>query len=219
MAERPPKRAYHSPRRQQQAEQTRRQILEAARRLFTVRGYTATTLPAIAREADVSSATVTAIFGTKTALLQALIGMVVRGNAGEAPLVQQSWWQDMLAEPDPRRLLRRFAAISRQVQSRSADVYEITRGAATAEPEIAELLHAQALRRLQDTRAVAEALARTGALEGEESVEQAADILWVLSSASNFRLLVSERGWSEERYEEWLATCLTASILGTGETP
>src|SRR5947209_10504132 len=138
MAERQSKRRYHSPQRQQQAERTRRQILDAARRLFAARGYTATTLPAIAEEAGVAAPTVTAVFGTKVALLHALIQMGVRGNAGQAPLVQQPWWQDMLAEPDPRQLLRWFAGINRQIQQRSADIYEITRGAATAEPEIAQ---------------------------------------------------------------------------------
>jgi TetR/AcrR family transcriptional regulator, regulator of autoinduction and epiphytic fitness len=208
------KRSYHSPRRQQQAEQTRRHILETARQLFAVHGYTATTLPAIAREAGVSAPTVTAIFGTKVALVHALIQMVVRGNAGEAPVGKQSWWLEMLAEPDPRQLLRRYAAICRQIQERSADVYEITRGAATAEPEIAELMRAQAGRRREDARSVAEALARKDALDGAESIDRAADIIWALPSAYTYSLLVSERGWSGEQYEEWLASSLINSVLG-----
>jgi AcrR family transcriptional regulator len=213
MTDRVTKRSYHSPRRQHQAEQTRRHILEAARRLFTVHGYTATTLPTIAREAGVSAATVTAIFGTKVALLHALIQMVVRGNAGESPLREQSWWLEMLAETDPRQQLRRYAAICRQIQERSAEVYEITRSAANAEPEIAELLRAQAVRRQEDARSLAETLARKGALDGPESINRAADIIWVLTSAYTYRLFVSERGWSGEQYEEWLASSLTHSIL------
>ncbi|MBV9282547.1 MAG: helix-turn-helix transcriptional regulator, partial [Chloroflexi bacterium] len=115
MGQRGEKRPYHSPRRQEQARRTRRQILEAARRLFAARGYAATTLPAIAREAGVSAPTVTAVFGTKSALLEALIQLVVRGDTDEAPVVERSWWRAMLEEPDPERQLRRQAAITRQI--------------------------------------------------------------------------------------------------------
>lgn len=219
MSEQPTKRPYQSLQRQQQAEQTRRQILEAARRLFGAHGYSATTLPAIAEEAGVSAPTVTAVFGTKRALVHALIQMGVRGNAGETPVVDQPWWQDMLGESDPLCLLRRFARINRQIQERSADIYEITRGAATAEPEIAGLLRAQAVRRQQDTRSVAEALAAMGVLEGEDRLDRAADILWVLSAAYTYRLFVSERNWSGEQYEDWLALSLINSILNARPGP
>ena len=47
------RRAYNSPRRQQQAAATRRTILEAAERLFLQDGYPATTMEAIAAEAGV----------------------------------------------------------------------------------------------------------------------------------------------------------------------
>ena len=194
-------------------DRTRRQILEAARCLFATRGYAATTLPAIAREAGVSAPTITAVFGTKSALLDALIGMVVRGDAAEAPLIEQSWWQEMLTEPDPRRQLRRQAAIARQIHERSADVFEIVRGAATADPEIAAILTERAARRLEDARSVAESLARKGALRGNMTADQATDVIWVLTAAYTYRLLVTERGWSPDQYEEWLASCMIHSVL------
>lgn len=211
------RRPYHSPKRQQQAEQTRRQILEAARRLFAGRGYTATTLPAIAREAGVSAPTVTAVFGTKPALLQALIGLTVRGDAGGEPLVQRSQWQEMLAEPDPGDVLRRFAALGRRIHERSADVFDIMRSAAS-EPEIAEMLRAQAARRLDDVRSLAEALARKDALS-DMNPKRAADIIWVLGSAGNYRLLTAERGWTPDEYEVWLASSLINSVLDIHQTP
>ena len=65
------KREYDSSRRQRQAAQTRADILQAARRLFSERGYAATTIEAIAAEAEVAEATVYAGFGSKRGILLA----------------------------------------------------------------------------------------------------------------------------------------------------
>jgi AcrR family transcriptional regulator len=48
------RRKYYSPLRADQAEQTRRRILEAGFRLFVDRGYAGTTIAAVAEEAGVS---------------------------------------------------------------------------------------------------------------------------------------------------------------------
>src|SRR5579859_2420767 len=158
------KRRYHSPQRQQQALLTRRNLLEAARRLFAAQGYAATTLPAIAREANVSPPTVTAVFGTKAGLLTDLINLMVRGDAESPPLAERPWWQAMLTDPDPRRQLALHATNIRHIHERSADVAEIVRGAATADPEIAAMLRQLASARLMDARMVARSLDEKQAL-------------------------------------------------------
>src|SRR5487761_905337 len=65
------KRDYDSSRRRRQAAQTRADILAAAQRLFAERGYAATTIEAIAAQAEVSEATVYAGFGSKRGILLA----------------------------------------------------------------------------------------------------------------------------------------------------
>jgi AcrR family transcriptional regulator len=187
--------------------------VEAAHRLFAAQGYAATTLPAIAREAGVSAPTVTAVFGTKAALLEALINLGVRGDAAAAPLVERPWWREMLAETDPRRQLRLHAANMRRIQEGSADIAEIVRGAATADPEIAAMLKERHAQRLADTRLVAQSLGRKQALAPGMTVAKAGDLVWALSGAEVYRLLVVERGWSSDEYEQWLATALAASLL------
>ncbi len=207
------KRRYHSPQRQLQAELTRRKLLDTARRLFATNGYAATTLPAIARETGVSAPTITAIFGTKAALLTALVQLVVGGDQEPAPLIERPWWHAMLAEPDARRLLAVFAAHGRQIHERSADVAAIMQGAATADPEIAAMIRQLAEGRLRDTKTIAAALAGKGALASEVSVEQAADIIWALGSHDLYRMFVSERGWTPQQYEKWLAASLIHDLL------
>ncbi len=208
-----PKRRYHSPQRQQQAELTRRKLLDAARHLFATQGYAATTLPAIAREAGVSPPTVTAVFGTKARLLNDLINLMVRGDSESLPLAQRPWWQAMLAEPDPRRQLMLHATNVRHIHERSADVAEIVRGAATADPEIASMLHQLADGRLTDARMVAQSLAEKQALAAEVTVKRATDVLWALCSHDLYRMLVVEQHWPPEDYERWLASSLIRSVL------
>jgi TetR/AcrR family transcriptional regulator, regulator of autoinduction and epiphytic fitness len=207
------KRPYHSPQRQQQAQLTRRKLLVAARRLFAMQGYAATTLPAIAREAGVSAPTVTAVFGTKAGLLDALINLEVRGDAESPPLTERAWWQAMLSEPDPRRQLALHAVNVRHIHQRSADVAEIVRGAATADPEIAALLRQRADGRLDDARMVAQSLYDKGALAPGVTLQWATDVLWAMSSHDTYWMLVRERGWPAEEYERWLASSLIHSLL------
>ncbi len=211
------RRRYHSPRREQQAEETRRTILDAARRLFAARGYVTTTLPAIAREAGVSAPTVTAAFGTKLRILDALIRVEVRGDEAPTPLAARPQWREMLREPDPVRQLRLCAANLRRIQERTTDIFEIVRGAATAEPEIANLRRSLNAQRLEDKRLLAESLSSKEALRPGLTDAQATDLLWALGSADLYRMLVADRGWSPEQYEQWLASSLVYSLLGQNQ--
>ncbi len=207
------KRSYRSPRREEQARETRQRIVAAAERLFASHGYAATTLPSVAQEAGVSPATITVAFGTKPALLDALIKSTARGDEAPEPLAQRSWWQEMLLEPDSARQLRLFAAIVRRIHDRTTDIAEIVRGAAAADPEIAAMRQRLGESRLQDNREVAESLAHKRALAAGITVEQATDLIWTLTSADVYRMLVVDRGWPADRYEGWSESTLVHSIL------
>src|ERR671937_2858840 len=99
------KRRYESPRRREQAAATRRQILDAAQRLFEQQGYAATTMAAIAREAGVALKTVYVAFETKSGLLRALWHLLLRGDEGDAPVSERPWYREAIEEPDPERQL------------------------------------------------------------------------------------------------------------------
>ncbi len=211
------RRRYHSPRRQQQAEATRREILEAAHRLFADRGYVATTLPAIAQEAGVSAPTVTAAFGTKLAILDALIRVEVRGDEAPTPLAARPYWQEMLREPDPVGQLRLCATNLRHIHEKTTDFFEIVRGAATAEPEIAALRRSLSSQRFEDKHLLAQSLGSKQALRPNLTVVQATDLLWTIGSADVYQMLVVDRGWVPKQYEEWLASALVHSLLGRNQ--
>ena len=58
---------------------SRREILEAAHRLFVERGYVATSIPAIAAEAGVAVQTIYNTVGAKREVLGGVIELAVRG--------------------------------------------------------------------------------------------------------------------------------------------
>src|SRR3954451_11361104 len=92
-------RSYHSPRRREQAAATRRQILEAAERLFREQGYAATTIAAIAGAAGVALKTVSLAFETKSGVVRALWHVSLRGEDDGVPVPQRAWYRTVLAEP------------------------------------------------------------------------------------------------------------------------
>src|SRR6266511_3307820 len=123
-------RRYNSPRRRAQAAATRREILEAAQRLFEQRGYAPTTMAAIAAEADVALKTVYVTFETKSGVLRALWNLLLRGDREDLPVAQQEWYREVLEEPDPERQLRLNARNSRLGKVRLAAVLELIRSPA-----------------------------------------------------------------------------------------
>ena len=104
------RRPYTSRLRKEQATATRLQILEASRRLFTDLGYTGTTVEGIAREADVSTETVYAVFGTKKNVLSRLVEMAVLGDERSIPLMERPGPREVRRQTDQRAQLRLFAA-------------------------------------------------------------------------------------------------------------
>jgi len=80
-----PRRAYDSHRRREQADATRRAVLDAARELFVHGGYAGTTIVAIAARAQVSAETVYARFRNKRTILSELIDVVMAGDDAPVP--------------------------------------------------------------------------------------------------------------------------------------
>src|SRR5882757_6518498 len=114
-------RRYESPRRREQAEATRRHILETAQRLFEGQGYLSTTMTAIADEAGVSAKTVYLAFETKGGLLRALWHFVLLGDDDyESAVARSNWYREVLDEPDAVRQLQLNARNSTIVKTRAA---------------------------------------------------------------------------------------------------
>jgi len=191
--------------RQRQALMTRRLIVDAARKLFLERGYTVTTMEAIAQEAGVAVSTVYAIYENKRTILRA---------------IREAWHEQTRAreineearrEPDPERRLEMVAHASRRQWEAGGSLVAIYQGAAAADREAA----AELKEALRGRRAVLDRVVEgmEEALRASLETNQAAALLRALCRAEVYRELVDESGWSPDEYESWLGETLKEQLL------
>ena len=207
------KRRYESPRRRAQAAETRRQILEAAQRLFEEQGYAATTMATIAAEAGVALKTVYVAFETKSGVLRALWHLLLRGDEDNVPVGERQWYRAVIEEPDPERQLRLTARNSRAVKERAGAVFGVIRSAAPVDADIAALWSRIQAEFYDNQRAIVEELQKKKALRADLDVTRATDILWTLNHPDVWLLLAGERGWTPEQYERWFGDTICAQLL------
>jgi len=201
------KRPYHSRARQRQAEETRQRILSAARELLASRGYAGTTLESIAEAAEVSPKTVSAVFGSKRAIL----AEVVNPNAFDTHV--QQLLGELRATPDSGRRVSLVVQITRQVYESLVLELELLRTAGGVAPELADLARHIEVRRRQNQARLVAYLHEQGTLRHGLSPEEATDVLWALTSYDLYRMLVVEQRWPPDRYEMWLAHLLIQNLL------
>ncbi|MFZ2099425.1 MAG: TetR/AcrR family transcriptional regulator [Oricola sp.] len=208
-----PPRAYRSPLRAAQAQQTRQSILDAARALFITKGWVGTTIAAIAADASVSNETVYSVFGAKRAILQTLISDAVRGHSPDVPLLQQETPSAIAAATDPRRQIALFARDIAGVLSRVAPLMAVLRAAAETEPKLAGLYRQIHEGRRANLAFVAEALVRNGPLREGMDVNAATATIWRLASPDLFLLMRDVEGVDGDGYATWLEQSLVALLL------
>ena len=208
-----PKRPYNSTRRLEQARETRRQIIAAARRMFIEHGYVGATIESIAQEADVAPETVFAIFGNKRTILANLVAVSVGGDDQPIPLLQRAGPQTVLREQDAVQQIHLFAQDISGILERVAPVFVIMRMAAKTEPDIADLLKNILGERLRNLGVFVERLSTRGPLREGLDIPTATEIVWTITSPEVYSLLTVDRQWSKERYVGWLGDSLVRLLL------
>jgi AcrR family transcriptional regulator len=200
--------------RRRRGEDTRRKIEEAAGRLFTSRGYEATTMQAIADEAGVHVQTIYLAYGTKASVLAAAATRLVAGDEdpGSHP-GQRRWVREIVGTPDPRRKLRLYVRHVREVTPRVVGLIDTLRAGAPSDADVAGFLAQMLQGRHEGPYALLEPLASAGQLRPGLTRSAAADITYALASPDTFRALVHDRGWSWSRAETWITAELCRSLL------
>ena len=190
--------------RQRQAEETRLQIAQAARSLFAERGYAATTIAAIADEADIPAPTIYSAFGSKAKILEK-ITRIWMTDAQTVSIAEAS-----LAEPDPAQQLRMFAELNRRQLEVGWDVIAIYQEAARSDPQMAAVLKGVLASREGEIRKLIRAIKPH--LKAGLSIDAALDVCLALSVPEIYRTLM-ERDWTPRRYQTWLGDLLVDQLL------
>jgi TetR/AcrR family transcriptional regulator, regulator of autoinduction and epiphytic fitness len=209
------KRRYASTHRQEQAGQTRKAVLDAAAELFVDPGYAATPLTAIATQAGVAIQTVYKVFGSKKALLSALVDVTVAGDDEPVALAERQFVEDIAALTDARAKLARYAQHLAETHARQAQVMLALASAATADPDAAAIWHKNLDERRRGMTMFATELASTGQLRPDQTVDTVVDVLWLAMDVRNYDWLVRERHWSPDRFQRWYVDTVAAAVLTT----
>ena len=215
----PVKKPYHSALRAAQARATRRAIVDAAARLFTERGYGATTIDAIAEAAGVSRKTVFTSVGGKTEALKLAMDWAIVGDDEPVPMLERPHIKALHREPDARRILAQYARQVREVGARTAPLHEVVRAAAGLDEEIRALAEEARAQRLRGMRMLAQQLADRGALKPGLTPAEAADVLWLLNDPGVYYRLIVEQHWDPDRYQAWLADSLIDLLIRASYQP
>ncbi len=207
----PVKRSYDSTRRRAQARETQRAILRAAHDLFVAQGYGRTTIAQVAERAGTSPETIYATFRNKATLLHRTWDVTIGGDDEPVMFHERPEVMALRAEPDLSVRLMMHARLSTVTARRMTPFVRAVHGAAASEPSAAKMAAEMEDQRLAGLSVMASEAAATGELKVSEA--ECRDIMWATTDGHLWHQLVSERGWTDEDYADWLGRTWIAHLV------
>jgi AcrR family transcriptional regulator len=205
-----PRRSYHSPLRADQAKQTRRKVLESARRLFVENGYAGTTVAAVATDAGVSPETIYLSLGGKRGLLEGVMDIT---GPHDSAAHDEEWWAMVLGLTQAPERLDRMVEYSCRILARTQAIHAIIRGASDSEPFAADFGRRLLTERLANqTERIRRFIAKD--LRPGLSIDEAGQKYCVLTSPELFHLLTVEMTWTVEQHQRWVTQLMRTELLG-----
>jgi AcrR family transcriptional regulator len=193
-------RRYQQRLRAEAAEQTRRRILDAVYHRLPTVPTQPVSVDQVARAAGVARSTVYLIFGSRAGLFDAVA----------ADLMQRGGFEHVLtavAHPDAREHLRRGIRASCEYFAAHRDVHRVLFSTTTFDPQAtAGAVQRSEARRTGGMAYLAQRLAEQAILRPEVSADDAAHILWLITSFDAFDLLYTGRGLPVDEVARLLVT-------------
>lgn len=206
------RRQYDSSRRQESSARTRGSVVSAAQELFEQRGYRPTTIGAVAERAGVSPESIYKSFGTKAALVKAVFDFVLAGDDDQLAIAQRSDADAVRAEPDVRRKIELYVASMATRQQRSAKVQILIRDGHHGDQTLEAMWGRLQEERLTGMTMLGGHLLESGQLREGIELAEVRDVLWTFVAVELYELLVLGRGWSADRYADWITAALIAAL-------
>jgi AcrR family transcriptional regulator len=186
-------------------------VCEAAYRLFSTKGYLATSIEEIAAEAGVARPTVFSAVGPKPVILRTVVDQALAGDDAPVPIAERPWWREAIEEPDPVRSIELYARNMCRISGRAGLVLRALETAASIDADAAEVWARFQHQRRVGLNELAVSLAhKTSTLRYDENT--ITDTMWTLAPDAYLRL-VHDAGWPIEQFQAWLADLLQRMFL------
>lgn len=198
--------------RQQQAEQTRLRVVQAAARLFAADGYARTTMARIAAAAGVSAETVQGL-GPKAALLIAAAELAGVGVSGEENLLNLDIGRTLIAIADPNDALEHLVVTVTDVHERTAGLAPALFGGANSDPELDRYLTEFIAGINGQARRVLDVFEGRGWLRDDVPLEELVETAAVLCSVEIYLRMTHRDGLSAGAYQAWLRRMLAETVF------
>jgi AcrR family transcriptional regulator len=207
------RRPYHSPAREQRAEQTRERIIAAAATHFVAYGYAGTTMRSVATEANVAVPTIELSFGTKARLLKAAIDTATAGDNDPVPMLSRPWAARARATDDPEAFLDVFANVLTATAHRAAGLMMVALEAAPLDPDIAAVADQLMQQRQVMAAWLVDGLRRRHPLRDNVNRSAAIDTVWLLMDPAVFCRPTRHRHWTPGRFHSWFTDSVSRLLL------
>lgn len=200
-----PKRSYRQTVRAESAAETKRRIIEVTRDLLSRAPLENVSLPTIATEAEVARSTVYTIFGSREGLMIAVAeDLLDRG--GFARIGQA------LRGPDVVRAFEISMDVAMELYSSEYPVGSALLSLAAVDRDASSAAARLNYGRREGMRKIAERMRDQGVLRPDTTVEEAADVLWLITSFETFYQLYRDRNLTPKQVGERLMAIVRRTL-------
>ena len=175
---------------------TRRRILEAAWNLIVVRGEAGFTMAHIARKAKISRQALYLHFADRARLLDALVRYADEKRGLTSAI------QHIVDAPTAREALDRMVSLQARQNPRIWAIALAFEAVRRTDKAAQRSWQRRQARRLETCRTIIERLRRECELRPTLTMEEATDLLYVMTSLRMWEDLVLVRGWTADEYQE-----------------
>ena len=201
----PCRRPYELGRRQEASDRRRDAVLSAAREQLERGGLGDVTMDSLAKAAGVTRQTIHNLFGTRSALLEALFDRLA-ADAGMGRM------REVFMSPDGDTALARMVEVFTQFWSGQRMILKKIRAIAALEPDFGAAVKAREARRQGIAARVVERLSARGPEMDEEEQGRKIACLVALTSFEFFDAMAESCG-DQEKAAEWLGGLVRKAVL------